>query len=77
MKILQDQLDYLNKQRRFAEVENIKKDLIERKRVLTFFENEEQIELEIQEKLEREKELYGDEKTLEDFEEKKTLVSRC
>lgn len=61
MKVLQDQLDVIDKQRRLAEVKEMKKDLEERERVITFFENEEQIELQIKEKLEREKELYGDE----------------
>lgn len=66
MQILQEQLDYLDKQRRLEEVEELKKDLSERERTLTFFENEEEIELKIQEKLEREKKLYGEDKVIEE-----------
>ncbi|XP_015596826.1 28S ribosomal protein S27, mitochondrial [Cephus cinctus] len=53
--ILEAHLDELQKQARLKNVEKIKKDLEERERILTFFEQEEEIELEI-EKLESKEE---------------------
>ena len=61
MNVLKQHLAELDKQNRLAKIEEIKKDLVERERVLTFFENEEKIELAIEKKLQREKALYGDE----------------
>lgn len=48
--ILDNQLKEINRQTRIENVEKIKKDLKLQERVLTFFENEEQIELEIEKK---------------------------
>lgn len=61
MGILQKHLAELDKEARLAKIEGIKKELADRERVLTFFEKEEQIELEIEQKLAREKEMYGEE----------------
>ncbi|KAJ8674841.1 hypothetical protein QAD02_010627 [Eretmocerus hayati] len=58
--VLKEHLAYLDRQARLAKVEEMKKDLVDRERLLTFFENEEQIELEIEKKLEKEKRLRGD-----------------
>lgn len=50
---MEDQKKAIDKQNRIANIEKIKKDLQEREQWLTFFDNEEQIELQI-EKLEEE-----------------------
>ena len=60
MEILQEELDLITKKKRLANLEKLKEDLKIRERTLTFFENEENIELQIQKKLEREEELYGE-----------------
>ncbi|XP_058788632.1 small ribosomal subunit protein mS27-like [Phymastichus coffea] len=61
VQVLKIHLAELDKISRLAKIEDMKKDLADRERVLTFFEKEEQIELAIEEKLAKEKELYGDE----------------
>lgn len=62
IQILREHLAELDKQARLAKLLEMKQELVERERVLTFFENEEKIELTIQQKLDREKALYGDER---------------
>ncbi|XP_063979808.1 small ribosomal subunit protein mS27-like [Diachasmimorpha longicaudata] len=56
---LQKQLIEINNQKRIKNIEDMKKDLQVRERLLTFFENEEKLELQIEEKLKREDEKYG------------------
>ncbi|XP_011498350.1 PREDICTED: uncharacterized protein LOC105362585 [Ceratosolen solmsi marchali] len=60
MKILREQHKEREKQQRLANIENIKKELEEKEQLLTFFDNEDKIELQIEQKLEKEKLLYGE-----------------
>jgi small subunit ribosomal protein S27 len=69
MKILKAQKHHQQKQERLANIENIKQTLIEKERLLTFFDKEEEIELQIEEKLKREKLLYGDKEVVKIEEE--------
>ncbi|XP_012287171.1 uncharacterized protein LOC105703385 [Orussus abietinus] len=48
--VLQQHLAELTRQKRIAQISEIKKDLSDRERILTFFEREEEIELEIEER---------------------------
>ncbi|XP_011311372.1 28S ribosomal protein S27, mitochondrial [Fopius arisanus] len=59
MDVLQAQLVEIDKQKRLKNVQEIKKDLQVQERLLTFFENEEKIELQIEEKLQNEDRKYG------------------
>ncbi|XP_015126241.1 28S ribosomal protein S27, mitochondrial [Diachasma alloeum] len=59
MDLLQKQLAEIDRQQRLKDVEAMKKDLQVRERLLTFFENEEKLELQIEEKLKIEDEMYG------------------
>lgn len=59
MVMLQQQLDELDKERRIEDIKLIKEDLKTRERLLTFFEHEEQIELNIERKLEEEDAKFG------------------
>lgn len=52
--MLEEQVKAIDIQKRMANIEIIKKDLKEREQILTFFDNEEQIELQIEKILERE-----------------------
>lgn len=61
MNVLQKELDEVQKEERLKNIETIKKELEEKERLLTFFDNEEQIELAIENKLEKEKLEMGDE----------------
>lgn len=62
IEVLKNQLAEIDRQKRLVKVEEMKKELMEKERLLTFFENEEKIELQIEQKLEKEKKLYGEEK---------------
>lgn len=46
--VLEEQMKAIETQKRIANIEKIKKDLEEREQLLTFFDNEEKIELEIE-----------------------------
>lgn len=59
MELLQKQVDELEKQARIEKVKEMKDDLDKRERILTFFEREEELELEIEKKLQWEEEKYG------------------
>lgn len=59
MDLLEAQLAEIDRQKRLKHVDEMKKDLQVRERLLTFFQNEEKIELQIEEKLKKEEEKYG------------------
>ncbi|KAK0162633.1 hypothetical protein PV327_006396 [Microctonus hyperodae] len=59
MNLLEKQLDELDKKRRLENAEKIKRDLQERERLLTFFDHEEEIELQIEQKLAAEEAEFG------------------
>ncbi|XP_014212922.2 28S ribosomal protein S27, mitochondrial-like [Copidosoma floridanum] len=61
IQILNEELEKINKLKRLEVVKEMKKDLEDKEQLLTFFENEESIELAIEQKLQMEKERYGDE----------------
>lgn len=46
--VLENQIKAIDRERRIANIEKIKKDLKEREQLLTFFEKEEEIELQIE-----------------------------
>ncbi|CAD6242984.1 GSCOCG00009625001-RA-CDS [Cotesia congregata] len=56
---LHRQLDELDKQARLEKVKKMKEDMKQEERLLTFFDHEEEIELKIEDKLQRELEMYG------------------
>lgn len=56
---LHRQLDELDKQARMEKVKKMKEDMKKEERLLTFFDHEEEIELKIEDKLQRELEIYG------------------
>lgn len=49
----------MDRQARLARVEEMKQELVEKERILTFFENKDKIELQIEQKLEKEERIYG------------------
>lgn len=57
--LLQKQIEELDKKQRLEKVEKTKKDLKTEERLLNFFDKEEEIELEIEKKLQWEEEKYG------------------
>ncbi|XP_034937151.1 uncharacterized protein [Chelonus insularis] len=59
MAVLTAQLKELDKEKRLAQIKEIKEDLAKRERLLTFYENEEKLELQIEKKLKWEEEVYG------------------
>lgn len=69
--ILQMQIKAIEKERRIVNIENMKKQLKEREQLLTFFDNEEEIELQI-EKIE-EKERKADERVRRMYKSQKKL----
>lgn len=52
---MEEQKKQMEKERRLANIEKIKKDLKEREQLLTFFDKQEEIELQIEKILERER----------------------
>ncbi|OXU25259.1 hypothetical protein TSAR_003803 [Trichomalopsis sarcophagae] len=61
MTVLKEHLAELDRQTRLAKIEQIKQELAEQEQVLTFFENKDKIELTIEQKLEKEKKIFGEE----------------
>lgn len=59
MNLLEKQIDELDKKRRLENAEKIKRNLQERERLLTFFDREEEIELQIERKLAAEEAEFG------------------
>lgn len=59
MDLLEKQVNELDKKMRLENVEKMKRDLKDRERLLTFFDNEEQVELRIEQKLKMEEETFG------------------